>query len=214
MPRRREDQLRLARIWLVQLPLANGAWTITPAEITELADWVDDVERGEARIATGGASPTNNALLREAYQGMTRYMRLIHQRKLFSPPMQDSDWLRLGLPVPDPVRTTHFEVTELVEFELRLRGIREIIVNFWIKGADHRAKPTGYDGAVIIWAVLDEPPADVSCLTKHTMASKTPFALDKFTEEERGKTVYIALAWQNERGITGAWSEIQSAIIP
>jgi hypothetical protein len=45
------------------------------------------------------------------------------------------------------------------------------------------------------------------------MASKTPHSLD-FPEEERGKTVYIAAAWQNERGIIGPWSEIQNAIIP
>jgi hypothetical protein len=45
------------------------------------------------------------------------------------------------------------------------------------------------------------------------MASKTPHALE-FTEEERGKTVYIAATWQNERGIIGNWSEIQSAVIP
>jgi hypothetical protein len=35
------------------------------------------------------------------------------------------------------------------------------------------------------------------------MASKTPHTLN-FTEEERGKTVYIAAAWQNERGNLGA----------
>jgi hypothetical protein len=38
---------------------------------------------------------------------------------------------------------------------------------------------------------------------RNTMASKTPHALE-FTEEERGKTVYIALAWQNEHGLIGA----------
>jgi hypothetical protein len=48
------------------------------------------------------------------------------------------------------IRTPHTEVTEVVEFELRLREIREILVNFWIKGAAHKAKPKGYDGAVIV----------------------------------------------------------------
>jgi hypothetical protein len=33
-------------------------------------------------------------------------------------------------------------------------------------------------------------------------------------EGQRGKTVQIALAWQNERGIIGQWSEYKSAIIP
>jgi hypothetical protein len=65
----------------------------------------------------------------------------------------------------------------------------------------------------VIWGILDEPPADHSNLTSHTMASKTPHSLE-FTEEDRGKRVYVALCWQNERGLTGAWSDIQSAIIP
>jgi hypothetical protein len=203
----------MAKVWAEQLPVANGMWQVTPGEISELDDWIDDVERGEARIAASGASPVNNALLREAYQGLVRFMRLLHRRKFFTPPMEPSDWLRLTLTPPDNIRTTHFEVTEVVEFELRLREIREIVVNFWIKGAEHRAKPTGYDGAVIIWNLLDEPPADTNILTLHTMASRTPFTL-QFTEEDRGKTVYIALAWQNERGFIGAWSEIQSAVIP
>jgi hypothetical protein len=60
---------------------------------------------------------------------------------------------------------------------------------------------------------LGAPPAEPDGLTRHTMASRTPHAL-AFNEEERGKTAYIAAAWQNERGIIGAWSEIQSAVIP
>jgi hypothetical protein len=45
------------------------------------------------------------------------------------------------------------------------------------------------------------------------MASRTPHTL-QFTEEDRGKTVYIALRWQNERGNTGPWSDIKSTVIP
>jgi hypothetical protein len=45
------------------------------------------------------------------------------------------------------------------------------------------------------------------------MASRTPFILH-FEETERGKTVYVSIAWQNERGILGQWSEYKSAIVP
>jgi hypothetical protein len=64
----------------------------------------------------------------------------------------------MGIPNKDLIRTPHIDVTEVVEFELKLRNIREVLVNFWIKGADHKAKPDGYDGAVIVWDVLDAPP--------------------------------------------------------
>jgi len=42
---------------------------------------------------------------------------------------------------------------------------------------------------------------------------QTPCALT-FSGEHRGKTVYIAAAWQNERGNVGQYSEILSAVIP
>jgi hypothetical protein len=45
------------------------------------------------------------------------------------------------------------------------------------------------------------------------MASKTPHTLE-FTEEDRGKRVYVSACWQNERGLTGQWSDIQNAVIP
>ena len=106
------------------------------------------------------------------------------------------------------IRTSHIDVTEIVEFELIVRNIREIIVNFWIKGASHKAKPKGYDGAVIVWDVLDSPPARPDDLNRHT-----PYSLH-FDESERGKTVYVALCWQNARGNIGQWSEILSAVVP
>jgi hypothetical protein len=151
--------------------------------------------------------------LREAFTALTRQMRYLHGRKFFSPPMEDSDYMRLGLNPPDHIRTEHTIVSELVEFEIRLRGIRELVVNFWVKGSEGRAKPAGFEGAVIVWDVLDAPPELPTDLAHHTMASRTPHVLE-FPETDRGKTVYIAIQWQNERGNTGPWSEILSAVIP
>jgi hypothetical protein len=213
LPGKRAEQLAMAKTWIAQLPTGAGAWTVTPAEIAELSDMVSAVEFNQERSAANLGNEFYNAKTKEAFADMTRCMRLLHQRKFFSPPMEDSDWIRLGLRPRDTIRTDHVTVTEVVEFELKLRNIREILVSFWIKGSPHKAKPEGYDGAVLVWDILDAPPPDPNSLNRHTMASRTPYALE-FTEEERGKTVYIAAAWQNERGIIGNWSEIQSAVVP
>jgi hypothetical protein len=149
----------------------------------------------------------------EAQTESTGALRHFINRFLRFEPVTDFDRDKMRVPNRDLVRTPHIDVTEVVEFELKLRNIREVLVNFWIKGQTHKAKPLGYDGAVIIWDVLDEPPASPADLTLHTMASKTPHALE-FDETQRGKTVYIAAAWQNERGLIGQWSEIQNAVIP
>jgi hypothetical protein len=50
-------------------------------------------------------------------------------------------------------------------------------------------------------------------LPHHTMASRTPHTLT-FEEGQRGKTIQIAIAWQNERSHLGQWSEYKSTIIP
>ena len=119
----------------------------------------------------------------------------------------------MGIPNHDAVRTEHTVVTEEVEFKLVIKGIRVVHVEFKVLGASSKAKPQGYDGAVIVWDLCDAPPSGPEALNRHVMASRTPHTLD-FPESERGKTVYTALAWQNERGILGRWSGIQSAVVP
>jgi hypothetical protein len=142
-----------------------------------------------------------------------KYLRRFVNRFLRYEPVTDLDRDYMKIPNPDLIRTPHIDVKEVVEFELRLRNIREVVVNFWVKGETNRAKPAHYDGAVVIWDILAAPPESIRDLTLHTMASRTPHSLE-FDETERGKTVYIALAWQNERGLVGNWSEIQSAVVP
>jgi len=212
LPGRREDQLAMAQKWITELPNALGMWQVTPAEISELTDIVEDVQDA-VRRQLENAGPVETTRVRLAYAALVRFMRYLHSRKFFTPPMDDADYARLGLRPPDRIRTDHVVVNEQVEFEIRLRGIRELEVNFWIKGAAHRAKPEGYDGAVLVWDTLTAPPERPTDLAEHTMASRTPHIIE-FDETERGMTAYIALCWQNERGIRGPWSEVQSAIIP
>ena len=130
----------------------------------------------------------------------------------FSPPVADEDRVAMGIP-NYKTRSNHIEVTEMVDFVFELRYIRELLVKYWVKGSSSKAQPEGYDGAVFIWEILDEPPARPEDLRNHKIASRTPFVM-KFDETERGKTVYVAAAWQNRRGNMDPYSKVQSALIP
>jgi len=143
----------------------------------------------------------------------TKALRAFVNQYLRFAPVTNVDRLEMGINNHDTIRTDHVEVTEMVDLVIHPDGIRSVAVNFWIQGADHKAKPAGYDGAVIIWEVLDTPPADHSALIHHALASRTPYRLH-FDETQRGKAVYIALAWQNARGIQGHWSDIKVAYVP
>jgi len=72
--------------------------------------------------------------------------------------------------------------------------------------------PPGYV-ARIAWDVLDTPPLSVNELTRIALAKTSPFKLN-FSDEDRGKTAYISVAWQNAQGILGPWGDIQSMIVP
>ena len=160
-------------------------------------------------------TPTHASILarQEAQAEAVKELRGFVNQYLRFAPVTNVDRAEMGIPNHDTIRTDHTVVTETVDFVIHLRGIRELMIDFWIQGANHKAKPQGYDGAVIIWGLLDEPPKHTDDLAHHTMASRTPFALH-FDESERGKTCYIAATWQNERGIRGQWSEYKTAVVP
>ena len=142
-----------------------------------------------------------------------KFLRDFVNRFLRYPPVTDEDRDAMGVPNHDTVRTHHDYPKEQVEFGFKLKAIREIEVHFKVAGAEGKAKPEGYAGAVVIWDVLDKPPSNPEVLTRHKRASRTPFMI-KFPEEERGKTVYVALCWENGKAVTGDWSAIQSAVVP
>jgi len=191
----------------------NPPWAnIPPSEVARLVaaydDWIEHYEPTLGPHEPAVTTEKNNARRRTE-----PVAREFVQRFLQWAPVTDGDRTSMGIPNRDKKPTPHIEVTEAVDVELALRNIREILVVFKIKGAAHKAKPTGYDGAVIVWDVLDSPPASPDALSRHTMASKTPHPLE-FTEEERGKSVYVAAAWQNERGNIGPWSDVLRGIVP
>ena len=142
-----------------------------------------------------------------------RALREFVNRFLRYRPVTDEDRDNMHIPNRDTIRTPQNKPTELVEFFLRIMGIRQVHVHFKVLGSASKAKPLGYDGAVIIWDVLDKPPARPEDLTEHVLASSTPFTIS-FDETQRGKIVYVALCWENGKGERGAWSEIQWTYVP
>ncbi|MDR0982876.1 MAG: hypothetical protein LBM07_06520 [Culturomica sp.] len=128
--------------------------------------------------------------------------------------VSDEDKMAMGLPLhkttrtPVPVPDTVPDVTEIDRNKIRC-----LTISFRDSGSDHRAKPAGVQGAVVKWIVSDTPPTSIKVFTNSLLDTKSPITLD-FEEEQRGKVVYFALAWQNTKGEMGHFGEIQSSIVP
>jgi hypothetical protein len=130
-----------------------------------------------------------------------------------NPIVTDAVRVQFGLHVRDATHTPHGLPTTRPEFTLADKDFRRLTVDFRDQDATSKAKPYGISGAVVSWAVLDHPPVGVEELTKAVLATRTPHVIE-FEDAERGKTVYVALQWQNTKGGKGPWSEISWAIVP
>ena len=113
----------------------------------------------------------------------------------------------------DTIRTVHKTVTENVDFVIHIRGTNNIIIDFRQEGEVHKARPTGYSGAVIIWGFSETEPRSNDDYTGHVLATRTPYTIE-FDTHDSGKRVWVRACWQNARGILGRWSEAKSAIVP
>lgn len=148
----------------------------------------------------------------EARARSEKVIRQFIKRNIYCDPVTNSDRIYLELPVHDIIRTDRTNVLEEVEWFLEIRGIRQVHVRFKVLGASGKAKPEGYQ-VVVAWDILDEPPKRPEDLRRHANASRTPHTIT-FDETERGKKVYVALAWQNERKVLGKWSAVQWTFVP
>ncbi|MDR0419942.1 MAG: hypothetical protein LBH30_00595 [Prevotellaceae bacterium] len=124
------------------------------------------------------------------------------------------DLISMGIALPNPSRTPAPVATEAPDIDVDTSVIGRLSIHFFERGSRHKkGKPAGQHGAEIRWLLSDTPPTRWDDLTHSEIDTNSPFTLS-FEYDQRGKTVYFALRWENTRGEKGPWSEILSAIIP
>ena len=189
------------------------AWGILPDEVTAL-------QAADASFTTLHAqadSPEKNAIIvaekNAARLTLVAKIRELAGFRLKNPVITDAQRTALGLHVRDAKPTNVPAPKSRPKFDIYIVDIRRLKVAFRDMDSDSRAKPYGMYGAIIAYAVLDAPPAGTDALVRSVSATHTPHILE-FAEPERGKTVYVALCWQNKKGEKGPFSEIKRARVP
>jgi len=196
--------------------VANAtAWEIPATDVTALQTAVTLFKtlHGQA------ASPEKNSIIvaqkNAARDDLKEKIRALADFRLKNPVITPAQRLDLGLTVKDTNPTPIPTPSSRPEFYFKVKDVRILEIHFKDLASENKAKPYGVNGAVISYALFDTAPAAISLddLTKSVLATRTPYILE-FAEADRGKRIYAALCWQNEKGEKGAFSEIQSAIIP
>jgi hypothetical protein len=131
----------------------------------------------------------------------------------YNPKVTDDERELLGLPVHKKGRTPAPIPKRYPLFKIDSSVIRRLDVYFYDDVNERRSKPEGVHGAEISWDFSDVPVEDPDKLVHSRFDTASPYTIE-FNGEDRGRTVYIALRWENTRGEKGPWSEIITAIVP
>jgi hypothetical protein len=145
---------------------------------------------------------------KEKREALTQNIRKIKNAYLAADPLgvvTSEILLDFGLHTKDTTRTDVPDPTEVVPFTLESGEYLQVIVK-------HPARPVRYNGAVARYKVGDSAPASHAELTNSKLLTR-PREILIFEDTQLGKTLYIALYWQNEKGRMGPPSPIQSHVI-
>ena len=213
IPRKDSDLVSWSANFCLQISTNALVWGITPKEVADL----QAANAAFAEFQKQADSPTKNAIIvmkkNDARKNLVSIIRTLVGFRLRNPIISDAERIAMGLHVRD-TKPTAINVPKLCPgVIIRVVGFRRLKVFFYNLETKGKGKPYGTIGAVIVYAVLDAPPAGIDALIRNVLATRTPHILE-FTEEERGKTVYIAVCWQNGKGKKGPFSEIEKAIVP
>jgi hypothetical protein len=109
----------------------------------------------------------------------------------------------MGLPIYKTTRTHIQAATDFPSHWEDTSIIRRLAINFRDKNSKTNGKPPGMHGIEARWSILDTPPATIEELLHSGFDTRTPFVLN-FEENQRGKTVYFCLCWENNTGEKGS----------
>jgi hypothetical protein len=192
-----------------QTPL--GQWFDTECDpkyndfISAFTNWQNPADR----------TPTKIIKLTEAEKGFKPAYRKLYTGFLKeSPLVSDDDLFSMGLPKRNTSRKPSPIASKAPNVDVDSSVSAHLTFHFYEKEGNHkRAKPEGQHGAEIAWLISDVPPTKWEELVSSNFDTRSPFTLS-FENDQRGKSLYYALRWENTRGEKGPWSEIAYAIIP
>jgi hypothetical protein len=154
--------------------------------------------------------------LRLAEENVIPLCRHVAGMAMWNPLLTDLHLEKLGLP-PRPVFTRKAApvMTVAPHYDVIDSRIRTVSVEFGDAASGTKRKPRGQQGIECRYLVSDTPLLEVTeaDLIHAAFDTRTPLVLE-FAEKDRGHIVYLALRWENTRGVKGPFGPILNTRIP
>ena len=202
--------------------LANRA-VLGFAANTPAGEWLDKVllpayiaynTRYDAWKDPATRTSPDMQMLENAEKDFQVLYRQLHGTLKAATYVDDAALIHMGFPArgtstgePSPVATEPPTVNVILD------RVRTIVIEFGNAATGKKGKPRGQHGPECKYVISDHPITNLDDLIHSTFDTNSPLVLE-FREEDRGKTVYFALRWENTRGEKGPFSVIFSAMIP
>ena len=184
----------------------------------------EDTAEAEETLALAEANKGNRAVntrCTAVFKRLDSAMRDIKRRYFFSPPMNEWDFVDLGVPLHDDVPTTVNDPISMATADLTFPapGLVEL-VKIRIMG-EMAGDPRAAHGVRVHYGVTDSVDIKHRIAAAPQSGEELPHSffirrkkhLFDFTAD-RGKKFYVAFRYENAKGGTGPFSPVMDATIP
>jgi hypothetical protein len=204
----------MAKNWCGILTVQGTAWGVPEAVVTGLgmaATEADGIPAAAMNETT--RTPVVTARCREVFGKLEDMMRDIKRRYFLSPPLQDADFIALGLRPVD----THPSPTGRLEAQIRVEPFLVARHELGLRLVYESGNPDApANKEYRIWYQVVGPPDAIpqSPTDLHSsFSTKRKKEMMDFGPDSSGKTVYFAVQIENGN-LKGPWGPLTSALIP
>jgi hypothetical protein len=214
LPASRDGQLALCRSWINIAGGNASAWGIPETVIQELTRLMQEADAAlTAAKNESTRTPVATAQCRSAFEAMIAKMRDTKRRYFLTPPLQEADYIALGLKPHGSMTTPPGTPASQVTIETFLVGRHELGVRImYVTGTADDPANKGYR---IWYSTLPQgetPPSGPNEL-RNSFFTRRRKDVISFEFGDSGKICYMAAQVENGEK-KGPWGALVSALIP
>jgi len=214
MPSSRIGQVEMGLNWALITLNRKPEWNIPEEAYERLVEVVQEAKESiEKTPALRNAVDAANA--KRIFKDLTDVMRDFKRRYFFIPPLNEGDYVQLGLRLKDTEPTPVLDPVGLAEATVTFPSSMQLMLHIKpVEGTQDDAR--AYYGVRIYFGAYsadETPPATGKDLrlSRFTRRKKERFT---FQPEDSGKIAYFSIRYENSKGAAGPWGPLFSSIIP
>lgn len=215
LARDREGVLKMAETWLTPIKTRGKvSWRMTEEEIEVFETALIEAQEANS-VPKNLRNAKTNDTLKTSFTKLKTIMRDIKRRFFVVPNILESEIVLLGLKPKDTTPTTIGKPTAkgIVNITYTKNGALQANISFADSSAASDKSNYGFRIFYGVFSKDDAAPSSGKDLRESKFSRVKKVVFD-FEPEDKGKTAYFCVRFENSKGETGVWGDLATAIIP